>query len=284
MMASTRSLLKTKSLISNLPRFSSNYKYLDLSLNNDNNVTTVTLKRPPVNSLNLELLSEISDVLTDLKKTKSPGMILTSASDKVFTAGLDIMEMHNPDPERFKQFWYTLQDVWMKLYGSPFPTAAAINGHSPAGGCLLAMCCEYRVMVNNFNIGLNETQLGIVAPVWFIKTMLNTISIRNTELALTTGTLFKTDEALAVGLVDEMATDKADALKKANAFFERFEMIPPVARAYTKDSLRGSDIEDLKKSREKDFQTTFSLITQPKVQQGLEFYLALLKNKKESAA
>lgn len=284
MMGTSRTLLYTRSIIKNLRQFSShNYKCLELSVNNDNDVTTVTMKRPPVNSLNLELLTELSDVLTDLKKNKSPGMILTSHSDKVFTAGLDIMEMHKPDPERFKQFWYALQDVWMKLYGSPFPTAAAINGHAPAGGCLLSMCCEYRVMVKNFNIGLNETQLGIVAPIWFIKTMLNTISIRDTELALTTGRLFKTDEALEIGLIDEMATDKADALKKANDFFKRFEMIPPIARVYTKDSLRGSDIEDLKKNREKDAQTTLSLITQPKVQQGLEFYLALLKNKKASS-
>ena len=43
------------------------------------------------------------------------------------------MEMYKPNPERLKDFWSTLQDVWFKLYGSPFPTCAAINGHSPAG-------------------------------------------------------------------------------------------------------------------------------------------------------
>jgi len=235
-----------------------------------------------VNSLNYEFLAEFSNVLTELDRNKSRGMILTSSSNKVFSAGLDILEMYKPDLERFKAFWSSLQDVWMKLYGSSFPTVAVINGHSPAGGCLLSMCCEYRVMLNKFSIGLNETQLGIVAPFWFIRTMQNVISKRDTELALTTGRLFKTDEALKVGLIDEIASDKADGLAKAEAFLNRFEMIPPLARAYTKYALRGSDIEELKKTREKDLQTTLGFVTEAKVQQGLEFYLAMLKNKKEA--
>lgn len=45
----------------------------------------------------------------------------------MFSAGLDIMEMYKPDPKRVEQFWKTLQDVWIKLFSSPFPTAAAIN-------------------------------------------------------------------------------------------------------------------------------------------------------------
>lgn len=38
-----------------------------------------------------------------------------------------LVEMHNPEPERLKAFWTAVQDVWLKLYGSSFPTAAAIN-------------------------------------------------------------------------------------------------------------------------------------------------------------
>lgn len=77
------------------------------------------------------------------------------------------MEMYKPDPEKVKLFWSTLQEVWLQLYGSTYPTAAAINGHSPAGGCLLALSCEYRVMCPKLTIGLNETRLGIMAPEWF---------------------------------------------------------------------------------------------------------------------
>lgn len=105
------------------------------------------------------------------------------------------------------------------------------------------MSCEYRIMLNNFTIGLNEVQLGIVAPQWFIASMQNTIGPRQSELALTTGTLFKTEEALKVGLIDEIATDKNDGLQKAEKFFTRFAKVSPAARALTKKSLRGKDIQ-----------------------------------------
>ena len=96
------------------------------------------------------------------------GLILTSSMPSVFCAGLEITEMYQPDRSRLESFWGSLQDLWINLYSCKLPTAAAIAGHSPAGGCLLTMCCDYRVMVGpKFTIGLNETQLGIVAPFWF---------------------------------------------------------------------------------------------------------------------
>jgi Delta3-Delta2-enoyl-CoA isomerase len=102
-------------------------KLVLVDVDNKTGYATVTLNRPPVNSLNLELLSELNTTLDDLQNNRSRGMILTSSSNTVFSAGLDILEMYQPTQERLKDFWTTLQDVWLKLYGSPFPTAAAIN-------------------------------------------------------------------------------------------------------------------------------------------------------------
>ncbi|CAH2039449.1 unnamed protein product, partial [Iphiclides podalirius] len=183
-----------------------------------------------VNSLNLELLQEIAKSLDEIANNKNKGMILTSSSPTVFSAGLDIMEMYKPDLKRAEAFWTTLQDVWLKLFGSNFVTAAAINGHAPAGGCLLSMSCEYRVMVSGkYTIGLNETALGIVAPTWFMDTMCHTIPIRQAEYALTTARMFTVDEALQVGLIDEAATDKADTIEKCKNFIKKFDKIPPLA-------------------------------------------------------
>ncbi|XP_054286553.1 enoyl-CoA delta isomerase 1, mitochondrial-like [Macrosteles quadrilineatus] len=243
-------------------------------------VAVVSMQRLPVNSLNLELLEALGRTFDELEKNKCRGMILTSESPTVFSAGLDIMEMYKPDPARVKQFWTTLQNTWMKLYGSSFPTVAAINGQSPAGGCLLALSCEYRVMVGGKNvIGLNETKLGIIAPKWFMDCMRNVIGERQAELALTLGKLFPADDALKVGLVDELATDKADALAKAEQFLASFAKVPAMARAYTKQGYRNETIDWLRKNQEKDLQTFLNYVNQPQVQQGLEMYLQSLKKK-----
>lgn len=110
------------------------------------------------------------------------------------------------------------------------------QGSSPAAGCLLAVTCDYRIMADNarYTIGLNETQLGIVAPFWsesismesvavftrwplhitglicvcrFKDTMVNTVGYRTTELALQLGQLYSSAEALQIGLVDKLVPE-----------------------------------------------------------------------------
>lgn len=259
--------------------FCSAKKLVNVDVDTTTGIATVTMQRPPVNGLNYDLLKDLSETLSTLEDNRTRGMILTSSSPTVFSAGLDIMEMYKPDKDRVRAFWGALQDTWLRLYGSSFPTVAAINGHSPAGGCLLAMSCEYRVMVPNFTIGLNETQLGIVAPGWFIASMHNTIGKRQTELALTKGQLFSTDEALKLGLIDEVATDKNDAIGKAKKFFEGFAKVHPLARQLTKMSLRKNDLSALMDHRDEDMEQFLFFVNQPKVQQGLEKYIEALKKK-----
>lgn len=125
-------------------------------------------------------------------------LVSLQGQPKVFSAGLDILEMYGKSPERCGEFWKAVQEMWLKLYSSNMVTIAAVNvcttrpptyqhtrlhlqpnttslssfcppqGSSPAGGCLIALTCDYRIMADNprYGIGLNETQLGIVAPFW----------------------------------------------------------------------------------------------------------------------
>ncbi|CAH2090944.1 unnamed protein product [Euphydryas editha] len=276
-----------RTIVNNAKRFAPNIRAMssqggplvDLTVDNDG-VAILTMQRPPVNSLNLDLLKEISKSLDEVAKNKSKGLILTSSSPTVFSAGLDIMEMYKPDLKRAEEFWTTLQDVWFKLFGSNFVTAAAINGHAPAGGCLLSMSCEYRVMVSGkFTIGLNETALGVVASTCFMDTMFHTIPMREAEYALTTARMFTVDEALKVRLIDETATDKADAISKCKDFIEKFDNIPPLARSITKQKIRQGPIERHQQNRKADLDEFLSYLKHPKVQQTLEMYIQILKMK-----
>jgi 3,2-trans-enoyl-CoA isomerase len=251
-----------------------------LDVNDKTGYATITLNRAPVNSLNLDLLKDLSKALDYALDNRSRGVILASSAKTVFSAGLDITEMYKPKPDRVREFWTALQDVWLKLYGSPFPTAAAISGHSPAGGCLLALSCEFRVMCPNYTIGLNETQLGIVAPSWFQVSLSNVIPRRTAELALTTGKMFSTDEALKVGIIDDVALDKNDAIAKCEAFLNRFKKIPSSARSASKQMFRSKDIQELENNREQDLQLFLRTVMEPKIQEGLEVYLDSLKSRK----
>nr|CAH7725972.1 unnamed protein product [Callosobruchus chinensis] len=254
-------------------------KLVSLTTDDKSGVSVLSLQRPPVNSLNLELLRDIQTALTEAEKNKSRGVILTSQKDGVFSAGLDIMEMYKPNQDRLKEFWTTLQDCWIKLYGCSYPTVAVINGHSPAGGCLLAMSCEYRIMQTNCTIGLNETLLGIVAPLWFISTMKNVIGHRQSELALTQGKMFTTDDALKVELIDETMNSKDEGMEKAKAFLAKFAKIPPMARSITKQYIRGPTIQEMVKNKQVDLDNFLQFTNNPQVQQSLGMYLEMLKKK-----
>ena len=99
------------------------------------------------------------------------------------------------------------------------------------------MSCDYRVMVGGkFKIGLNETKLGIVAPPWFRDTMINTVGVRQTELALQLGTLFSSEEALKIGMVDEVASDLASATDSAESKLKEFLQIP--GKSHFQDKLQ----------------------------------------------
>ncbi|KAK3909936.1 Enoyl-CoA delta isomerase 1, mitochondrial [Frankliniella fusca] len=253
---------------------------VNVDVDDKSGVAVVTLNRPPVNSLNTPLLSELKNIIKGLEDNKSRGMILTSSSETVFSAGLDLMEMYNAPKDKLSAFWTTLQSTWLALYRSSFPTVAAINGHAPAGGCLLSLSCEYRVMVGpKFSIGLNETQLGIVAPPWFVICMRDVLGHRQTEMALTSGRMFSAPEALKLGLIDAMVTNKAEAITEAQKFIAQFAKIPPLARKLTKESVRQEGIKYMEDNMIDDLQMFMDLVTQEKIQKGIGLYLASLKKK-----
>jgi len=251
---------------------------LQSTVDEKSGIATMTMNKSPVNSLNLEFLDEIKTHLNKFEKDNVRGMILTSGLQKVFCAGLDITEFYNPNPDRLAKFWTTLQDTWLTLYTTPFPTVAVINGHSPAGGCLFSMSCDYRVMVGPmYSIGLNETKLGIVAPKWFQDTMVAVIGQRKAEISLTTGRMYTTDEALQIGLVDESVPDTDSALIQGKQFLNNFKRISPWAYKMTKNIGRQPVVQWLIDNKQEDLDFVMKFMQSPSVQTSLGNYLQSLK-------
>uniref|UniRef100_A0A8D8FEH3 Enoyl-CoA delta isomerase 1, mitochondrial n=1 Tax=Culex pipiens TaxID=7175 RepID=A0A8D8FEH3_CULPI len=208
-------------------------------------------------------------------------MILTSKfSNKVFCAGLELTEMVNPNPEQFRVFWTSLQDTWMKLYGTSFPTVAVINGHAPAGGCMLSLACEYRVMQPNFSIGLNETVLGLPVPRWLQTTMSKVIGERLSEIACTTGKLYSAEQALKMGMIDELVPNQDEGISQAVAFLDSFKNMIPVVRDKTKLELRKLNIDDFQNYRQAELDFVTKHVTSSEFQNVLVGYLQSLKNRK----
>lgn len=134
-------------------------------------------------------------------------------------------------------------------------------------------------MLPKFTIGLNETKLGIVAPKWFMTTFLSVLPRLEAERALNQGRMFTTEEALKVGLVDEVANSKEEAVAKCVEFIGSFAKVNPLARSLTKIQLRAAELKELEDERQKDLEKFIFFINQPAVQKGLGIYIESLKKK-----
>nr|XP_006637356.1 PREDICTED: enoyl-CoA delta isomerase 1, mitochondrial [Lepisosteus oculatus] len=255
---------------------------IQVEMDSSTGIAVVTMQSPPVNSLSLDVLTEFCISLEKLEMDRGcQGVILTSSLPKIFSAGLDITEMYGKSPEHCAEFWKAVQELWLKLYGSSMVTVAAVNGSSPAGGCLMATSCDYRIMADNpkYGIGLNETQLGIVAPFWFRDTMVNTVGNRVAELSLQLGLLYSAPDALRVGLVDQLVPEQ-EVLRTAKDTMAKWLAIPDHARQITKSMMRKPTIDKLLSHREADIANFVSFITKDSIQKSLKMYLEGLKKRK----
>lgn len=290
---------------------------IQTGIDEDNGVAILVLNRPPANSLSMEMNEEISRSIKNIEDNypKVQSVILASSNPTIFSAGLDIAELIAPDPDRLPKFWNSLQQVYIDLYGSRLATVSCLHGHAPAAGCFLAMACDYRVMygggnVNGRNhvptIGLNETQLGIAAPPWMGQLLVRTIGFRKAELALAMGTLFPSQSALEIGLVDEIVSFESEqssndddaslqallpdklkdqmmqqsaVLQRAYTQATRFAKVPPQARVASKMLTRSEHLEDMNVKRQNDTDYFCNFMTQEEVQCNLRKYVQKLKTK-----
>lgn len=197
--------------------------------------------REPVNSLNLDLWSELLSTLTSLESdARVRGAIFVSTLKRdVYSAGNDINELYAPNtsPARFRQFWTAQTTFLTRLYRSRLFTIAAIRGACPAGGCIISLCCDYRVMcsVGNPTMGLNEVALGISVPRRWVDVYARTVgSVGKAEQLLGTATMVGTEEALKLGLVNRVVDKKEELLPAAESEMLKRLKFPDHGRVTTK--------------------------------------------------
>ena len=133
-------------------------------ITHDHAIRELQLARPPVNALNLELLQALRKAVDDSVRDDVRGIVLSGAPG-LFSAGIDVPALLQRDRAGVREYWREFFALCGVLARAPIPLVAAITGHSPAGGAVLALFCDYRVMADGpYRIGLNEVQVGLIVP------------------------------------------------------------------------------------------------------------------------
>jgi enoyl-CoA hydratase/carnithine racemase len=200
-------------------------------------IRTLKLARPPVNALHVPMFEALGAAVQAAPGEGVRGLVLTGGG-KLFSAGLDVSVLAGLDAASLRAFLGSFFSCLQTLAASRLPIVAAINGHSPAGGAVLALFCDQRVMARgDFRIGLNEVQVGLLPGPLIYGVLKRVVSLRVANQMLPQGLLLTPEEALAVGLVDELA-EPAEVEVRARAWLERVLALPPVAYAATRAMVR----------------------------------------------
>jgi enoyl-CoA hydratase/carnithine racemase len=195
-------------------------------------IREIRLARAPVNALNTDLCRALILALNTAVAEGVHGIVL-SGNEKAFSAGLDVPHLmsHGEDRHALLDSWHAFFGVARTLAESRVPVVAALTGHSPAGGCVLALCCDYRIMARSpdpsrpFAIGLNETQVGLVAPEGIQQLLRRVVGIYRAERLLVAGELVPADRALEIGLIDELVAGN-EVVPRAVDWLQRLLQLP----------------------------------------------------------
>jgi enoyl-CoA hydratase/carnithine racemase len=205
-------------------------------------VLEIHMARAPVNAMNDALLTELLATLRAAAQGPARAIVL-SGLPGIFSAGLDVPELMTKDAGAMRGFWKLFFDVQRQLAGSPIPVTAAITGHSPAGGAVFAMYCDYRVMAQGaFKIGMNEVAVGIHPGPALHGVLKRLVGTRHAELLLSTARMMTGEEALRFGFVDELVPP-GEVVERAIAWSQKTLQLPAAAYAATRAMARADLIE-----------------------------------------
>lgn len=245
-------------------------------------IRCLRMSRPPVNALNPELCRALISALEAASGDGVDGIVL-AGSPKIFSAGLDVPYLVSLGDDR-----RALLDAWQAFFGaarllaeSRVPTVAAITGHSPAGGCVLALCCDYRVMARSlepekpFAIGLNETQVGLVVPEGIQRLMRRVVGEYRAERLLVAGEMVPAERALQIGLVDEL-TEVDAVVPRAVAWLETLLKLPRQPLLQTRAMARTAVLEAMT-SEHIDLERFIDAWSHPDTQGALNALVAKLR-------
>jgi enoyl-CoA hydratase/carnithine racemase len=188
-------------------------------------VLELRLDRPPVNALNPALVANLTSAVR--AAAVSSDALIISGREGLFSAGLDVPELLQLDRAGMAEFWTGFFGLLEAVARSPIPVVAAVTGHAPAGGAVLSLFCDYRVMSRGeYRIGLNETLVGLIVPDIIRRALERLTGPHRAERLIVAGTLLNPEKAYEAGMIDALSEDPASAVTGALDWCNRLLGLP----------------------------------------------------------
>lgn len=215
------------------------------------NVALLRMQGGKANAMNMRLLEALGARLEDVDDADA---IVITGDGSAFSAGLALPELIELDREGMAELISTFERVMKRVLAFPRATVAAINGHAYAGGCVLGLMCDARVMADGpAQIGLNEIQLGIGLPAIVVEPLRVRVAPHLHGIVALEGRTFAPAEALRLGLVDEVVASERLIPRALEIAASR--SVAPLAYAQIKRALLAPVLTACDRRRETDRET-----------------------------
>jgi enoyl-CoA hydratase len=207
-------------------------------LERDGRLAVLRLDKARGNAIDEPLVEALAAAAAELARDDAVrGVMLASAHPKLFCPGLDLVALAEYDRGSMERFMGSFSVAVWALYGLAKPVVAAVSGAAVAGGCILALTADHRVLRRGAPIGLNEVKVGVPLP-WSVTRLLRaSVPPQALSRIALLGRNFEGEEAVSVGLADELA-DASDFEAACRARIDEFMDKDQRALAVTKAWLR----------------------------------------------
>lgn len=205
----------------------------------NDHIATVVIDRPEaLNALNQDVLAELKAAFEELRASEDLRcVILTGGGEKSFVAGADIAQMSEMDPKQAEDFGRFGNQVFLAISTFPCPVIAAVNGFALGGGFELALSCDIRLASEKARFAFPETGLGIMPGFGGTQRLARLAGPGVAADLIYTGRRFNAEEALALGVVNEVVAPEA-LMEKAREMASLIASRSPIGIRQAKLAIR----------------------------------------------
>ncbi len=208
-------------------------------------VRVLRLRHGKANAIDLEFFDGLMAALEEARRAVACGAVVVTGSGAIFSAGVDLRRVLREGEEYLRRFVPKIGDGLRRLFSFPLPVVAAVNGHAVAGGCILACACDRRIAAaGGATIGVPELRVGVPYPSAALEILRFTVGDRALQEVVYSAGTSRLDEALALGLVDEVVPAD-ELLERSVATAARMAAVAPETFALTKRQIRRPVMERL---------------------------------------
>lgn len=241
-------------------------------------VRELRLNRPPVNALDVPFIEALSEAIEE--GTREAAALVLSGRPGMFSAGLDVPSLLQLDRAGTEHFVRTFFGLMETVARSPVPIASALTGHSPAGGTVIVLFADYRVMCRGkYVMGLNEVQVGLAVPVPIFEALARWVGRRHADRMVVAGDLISPEQAFDYGLVDQLEDDAEATVQAAIDWCTRLISLPREAMLATRKIARADLAALFDNFGEADINRFVEGWFSPSTQAGLQGLVAKLRKK-----